>query len=724
MKAQKECKDDEIRNPTTNRCVKRTGAIGKKLLAVKPKEPAGCKPDEILNPATNRCVKRTGVIGKKILSDKGKTTKQEKTPERKCRDDEILNPKTNKCVSRNSAIGRSLLQTDAFPDFFQKTKYVKPNNSKTLELEIFGKIDGIKRLTTMETDKQTVVVLFNSIDELLEQANKVKIDIRKSWEHTETTGDTEKELEQKLDKLQTCKKTKQIHIDVSKCTNQDTLVMMNSLKDIPPQDIIQLLDGYCFDVHELVDFCKSSGNLKNPLTNNSIADSDVIKIIQHPELSTTEKKIIKDLEDDKNNWGKMLKTNVVDVNPKRFEKFLHIFAMTAMICISDYSEDFRFAQQMLTRLSVFVDKKFPSAQQNLLLRMADIGGNTLQTLMRDYANICIHGVGYRLFNIVCHQYGILLEAKCKLQPLPYMTTIPSRKNAYMFLYNSSGFIDINVFDMALERIVVRLGFVNLENKTLNTNSLFSTTKEKAKSYFNSHVKTMLHKDVHIFEDLQKYIEEYKETIKFDNLKNHCNNLNDPITLEDFKKEDTKNIVMIGKDTGKKNCYTVESINQVYEKAILSNKIPKDPMNPAHVLTREEIQNIQRLMKKKNIKYIPPVYKVATPYPGYQLVFRNLPGYAYIEIYHNNNTNPFSLGLIPTDIEVADSGSTDVSSAVLIYNLTVLWENRELVTISNDKITPKLNIFRKWYTNLSNRRQIIQDFIKLCQKVQNKVDEIS
>ena len=94
----KKCPDEKILNPATNRCVKKDGKIGKKLLAKKPvakkpvakkpvakkpvakkpvaKKPVAKKPvakkcpnDKVLNPHTNRCVKKDGKVGKKVLAD-------------------------------------------------------------------------------------------------------------------------------------------------------------------------------------------------------------------------------------------------------------------------------------------------------------------------------------------------------------------------------------------------------------------------------------------------------------------------------------------------------------------------------------------------------------------------------------------------------------------------------------------------------------------------------
>ena len=80
-----------------------------------------CKSDEILNPASNRCVKRSGKIGKKILKEKSKNRKRsgkknlkEKSKSLK-RDGKILNPETNRWVKIDGAIGRKILEKQNSP---------------------------------------------------------------------------------------------------------------------------------------------------------------------------------------------------------------------------------------------------------------------------------------------------------------------------------------------------------------------------------------------------------------------------------------------------------------------------------------------------------------------------------------------------------------------------------------------------------------------------------
>ncbi len=114
------CPPNKVLNPATGRCVLKTGAIGKKILAAQaapqkqpaakkaahqkqpakkaspqkqpaakkaaPQKPAAqkqiiCPPDKILNPATGRCVKKTGTIGKKLLGQQSKAKAVKTSPQ-------------------------------------------------------------------------------------------------------------------------------------------------------------------------------------------------------------------------------------------------------------------------------------------------------------------------------------------------------------------------------------------------------------------------------------------------------------------------------------------------------------------------------------------------------------------------------------------------------------------------------------------------------------------
>lgn len=63
MAGEKQCPDGQILNKATNRCVKKDGRIGRKLLS----ETNKCKEGTILNPETGRCVKIDGKIGRRLM---------------------------------------------------------------------------------------------------------------------------------------------------------------------------------------------------------------------------------------------------------------------------------------------------------------------------------------------------------------------------------------------------------------------------------------------------------------------------------------------------------------------------------------------------------------------------------------------------------------------------------------------------------------------------------
>ena len=141
------CPPGKILNPATNRCVKRDGPTGRRILAAaapaarpaSPRRPprsgldglrqnlsdlnqARCPPGKILNPATNKCVKRDGAIGRRILAAQGGSraaaAPRASSPRRPaaraasrgdCPPGKIRNPATGRCVKRDGPTGRRIL---------------------------------------------------------------------------------------------------------------------------------------------------------------------------------------------------------------------------------------------------------------------------------------------------------------------------------------------------------------------------------------------------------------------------------------------------------------------------------------------------------------------------------------------------------------------------------------------------------------------------------------
>jgi hypothetical protein len=98
MNCKKPCKENQICNPKSGRCVSLTGKIGRTLksrsLRKKTKSRSlskshckkPCKVDQICNPASGRCVSRSGKIGKGLISlksPKRKSRSPVKSPKRK-----------------------------------------------------------------------------------------------------------------------------------------------------------------------------------------------------------------------------------------------------------------------------------------------------------------------------------------------------------------------------------------------------------------------------------------------------------------------------------------------------------------------------------------------------------------------------------------------------------------------------------------------------------------
>lgn len=71
-----------------------------------------CPETQIINPVTNRCVSKSGAIGRKILGENNPPERKRKPKTeniKTCPDEKIMNPETGRCVSRSGAIGRKLL---------------------------------------------------------------------------------------------------------------------------------------------------------------------------------------------------------------------------------------------------------------------------------------------------------------------------------------------------------------------------------------------------------------------------------------------------------------------------------------------------------------------------------------------------------------------------------------------------------------------------------------
>jgi len=82
----KNCREDQVLNTKTNRCVSKTGKIGKALLKK-------CRDDQVFNTKTKRCVSKKGKVGKKILESKSPKRSSPKRSSPKRSSPERVSPK-------------------------------------------------------------------------------------------------------------------------------------------------------------------------------------------------------------------------------------------------------------------------------------------------------------------------------------------------------------------------------------------------------------------------------------------------------------------------------------------------------------------------------------------------------------------------------------------------------------------------------------------------------
>jgi superfamily II DNA or RNA helicase len=116
-KSPKPCKSNQIRNPVSNRCVNKSGKIGKAILDKKSssnkssKNLKPCKNTQIRNPETNRCVNKSGKIGKYILGNKSpnRNSNKKKSTSRKSTSRKSTSRKSTsrKSTSRKSTSRKS-----------------------------------------------------------------------------------------------------------------------------------------------------------------------------------------------------------------------------------------------------------------------------------------------------------------------------------------------------------------------------------------------------------------------------------------------------------------------------------------------------------------------------------------------------------------------------------------------------------------------------------------
>jgi hypothetical protein len=213
--------------------------------------------------------------------------------------------------------------------------------------------------------------------------------------------------------------------------------------------------------------------------------------------------------------------------------------------------------------------------------------------------------------------------------------------------------------------------------------------------------------------------------KIKNLQDTCNNEYDPISLDkfaDMSLEDIESIIYVGEGP-KKNGYLLRNIYEVYKLAVICNKLPRDPMNPSYYLTYEEIDKINEFMRKTTPSYEPPKFIEKKEYPeGYELVIKECFAHSScFEITINYLEEvEFHLGLIPGWVETCHTGSSDITSAVLLSNIRELWEKKIMMEVTGRSIHKKLKLKKSFGYWVSENWK--QRFIFMCNNIKELLED--
>ena len=403
----KKCKDDEILNPISKRCVKKNGAIGKKILAaaaVAEQQPIPnnknnnniekkCKPDQILNPVSKRCVSRTGAIGRKLVEEEKKIRKN--------------NVKANSQKPQNNIMFKSIVYLR------------KPRGSVTLKITILAQVSGKHQVLIEEgrdglyTNKKTILsfVIQDVVSNGLREIEKY---INKGYEQIKAEGLDIDKYEDYIKTHFVCKitdapahpKKNTAVVDINKCVNDSTLLMFEPLTDIDPKLIISMSDGYCFEVNELASSIISQGKFVNPLTAKQFQEADLTLLLKHKKLEKENKDKLKELV----GRTQQKATDIVKLyqqSPQLVKDVLKLILYVGTLCLTDYTDTFVDSQVALGIMSEVFSTKlgvYSKILQNLVAPGFQVD---MDWVLNNYNQVCIHGIGFRICELALYNIFML-----------------------------------------------------------------------------------------------------------------------------------------------------------------------------------------------------------------------------------------------------------------------------------------------------------------------------
>lgn len=210
------------------------------------------------------------------------------------------------------------------------------------------------------------------------------------------------------------------------CKNTETIISMTEVDEIPDEKYIRLLNGYCYDIDELVEsMIMSRDRNVNPSdpTNLTPIWTDLKEkesIISHKGLDKTLKKRYKTMIDlEEKDEEKILSEMVKDKS-----ETLNKIAEAGFYCLNDHIASwvvddpalFQKAQKILLELRDTIRK----SKLKLFYEKMRVGMVELGTTLDNAHTECIHGVGIKLLIIYCTYYYRISRLKSlKLSPFVY-----------------------------------------------------------------------------------------------------------------------------------------------------------------------------------------------------------------------------------------------------------------------------------------------------------------
>lgn len=490
---------------------------------MKDKKP--CEPDEIRNPATGRCVKRTGAKGKEIL--RAQQQQKQPSPTSPIYHTPVKKSPTKQSLTKQSPIYHTPTKkspTKLSPTKTSPNKQSNNNNAAmNMSLEVKKRTSNVQITFTGRPGKYSLV-LTASVAMKKALHYKDPISATSPDEITARYNQLKDALLQLGYKIILEKKTivkppspktdasPRKAVDINKCRNKTTLIMANRLENVEDRNnIIMLSSGNCYLVDEIAQFWKA-GTLKDPLNlSYSITDQDINNVVGHKNLSPALKKDI-----DKILASKEGLLNILRDNPGTSIPYVRAVIATGLLCLTNFDKEnsYPVATTAIGGLQTFVDERMKAMKD--VCTLTDLAGNSVQSILSD-DTLCIHAKGSSLLS-----HGLFLAHKVNVAdhvPMYFMHYFPDL-NAYVMAFSRTYKGELtsvaNSLDLIYEAVImgesgsasfIRIGFLN----KLNGNFL-PWSRESVPQNHRDKVKTIIERSTTVYVALRDKVMQTNRTV--------------------------------------------------------------------------------------------------------------------------------------------------------------------------------------------------------------------